>query len=298
MRISTFFYAIGQGFKNLVRNRWFALAAIATITSCLFMFGVMAAVVINFRHVVQTVEEGVSVTVFFEPGTSEERIRQMKVEIEEREEVSDVTFISAEEAWDSFKDEYLGEYTDGFTENPLEGMDNLEINLKDVSRQGELISFLETMPEVREMNYSAVTADTLTGANRLIAYISVGIIGLLLAVSIFLINNTIATGITARKEEISIMKYIGATDFFVRAPFVIQGLIIGFIGSVIPVGVLYILYSRATEYVIGRFPTLARIMSFVSTQDIIRIIGPACLILGVGIGFLGSMFTVRRHLHV
>lgn len=298
MRISTFFYAIGQGFKNLVRNRWFALAAIATITSCLFMFGVMAAVVINFRHVVQTVEEGVSVTVFFEPGTSEERIRQMKVEIEEREEVSDVTFISAEEAWDSFKDEYLGEYTDGFTENPLEGMDNLEINLKDVSRQGELISFLETMPEVREMNYSAVTADTLTGANRLIAYISVGIIGLLLAVSIFLINNTIATGITARKEEISIMKYIGATDFFVRAPFVIQGLIIGFIGSVIPVGVLYILYSRATEYVVGRFPTLARIMSFVSTQDIIRIIGPACLILGVGIGFLGSMFTVRRHLHV
>ena len=298
MRISTFFYAIGQGFKNLVRNRWFALAAIATITSCLFMFGVMAAVVINFRHVVQTVEEGVSVTVFFEPGTSEERIRQMKVEIEEREEVSDVTFISAEEAWDSFKDEYLGEYTDGFTENPLEGMDNLEINLKDVSRQGELISFLETMPEVREMNYSAVTADTLTGANRLIAYISVGIIGLLLAVSIFLINNTIATGITARKEEISIMKYIGATYFFVRAPFVIQGLIIGFIGSVIPVGVLYILYSRATEYVIGRFPTLARIMSFVSTQDIIRIIGPACLILGVGIGFLGSMFTVRRHLHV
>ena len=298
MRISTFFYAIGQGFKNLVRNRWFALAAIATITSCLFMFGVMAAVVINFRHVVQTVEEGVSVTVFFEPGTSEERIRQMKVEIEEREEVSDVTFISAEEAWDSFKDEYLGEYTDGFTENPLEGMDNLEINLKDVSRQGELISFLETMPEVREMNYSAVTADTLTGANRLIAYISVGIIGLLLAVSIFLINNTIATGITARKEEISIMKYIGATDFFVRAPFVIQGLIIGFIGSVIPVGVLYILYSRATEYVIGRFPTLARIMSFVSTYDIIRIIGPACLILGVGIGFLGSMFTVRRHLHV
>ena len=233
MRISTFFYAIGQGFKNLVRNRWFALAAIATITSCLFMFGVMAAVVINFRHVVQTVEEGVSVTVFFEPGTSEERIRQMKVEIEEREEVSDVTFISAEEAWDSFKDEYLGEYTDGFTENPLEGMDNLEINLKDVSRQGELISFLETMPEVREMNYSAVTADTLTGANRLIAYISVGIIGLLLAVSIFLINNTIATGITARKEEISIMKYIGATDFFVRAPFVIQGLIIGFIGFIL-----------------------------------------------------------------
>ena len=94
------------------------------------------------------------------------------------------------------------------------------------------------------------------------------------------------------------MKYIGATDFFVRAPFVIQGLIIGFVGSVIPVGILYILYSRATEYVVGRFPTLVRIMSFVSTEEIIRIIGPACLILGVGIGFLGSMFTVRRHLHV
>ncbi|MBO5999705.1 MAG: permease-like cell division protein FtsX [Lachnospiraceae bacterium] len=298
MRINTFFYCVGQGFKNLFRNKWFALASIATITACLFMVGVLYSIVLNFRHVVQSVEQNVSVTVFFIDGTTEDQILQRKVEIEERPEVADVTYLSADEAWESFKVDYLGEYSEGFTENPLEGMSNLEINLADVSLQDELVSFLRALPEVREVNYSSVTAETLTGANSVIAYASIGIVLLLFAVSVFLISNTIAMGIELRKEEISIMKYVGGTDFFVRSPFVIEGLVIGLVGSVIPLVILYFFYTKVNSYVTSRFPALTNILNLLTIQDIFRTLVPFCIIIGVAIGFFGSWFTVRKHLRV
>ena len=298
MRISSFFYALGQGLKNLLRNRVIALASIATITTCLFVFGVFYSVLMNFRHIVQTVEEGVSITVFFEPGTDEEMMLQRKVEIEERPEVSKVEYISAEQAWETFKVDYLGEYAEGFTENPLEDSANLEIYLSDVSKQAELVSFIEGMEETREVNYSTVTADTLTGANRIVAYVSVGFIIMLFAVSVFLISNTISTGIAVRKEEINIMKYVGATDFFVRSPFVIEGLLIGVIGSLIPIVIIYFIYNNVLEYVMSRFPTLSSIITFLPVETVFRNLIPLLLILGVGIGFIGSFTTVRKHLRV
>ena len=133
MRSSSFFYTIGQGFKNLGRNRWYTLASIATITACLFLFGLFYAIITNFQNVVKTAEEGVSVTVFFNEGTSEDEILVVKSDLEKRPEVREITYVSADEAWEGFKEEYLGEYADGFTENPLAESANLQIYLNDVS---------------------------------------------------------------------------------------------------------------------------------------------------------------------
>lgn len=209
MRISTFFYTIRQGIRNIFRNKLFSLASIATIGSCLFLFGVFFAVLMNFQNIVKSAQEGVSITIFFEQGTSSERMEEIGNIISKRAEVSKVNFISTEEAWESFKVEYLGEYADGFTENPLENSANFEIYLSDVSMQPTLVSYLESMPEVRKVNRSELTAATLSGINALVAYMTMGIIGILLAVSIFLISNTVTIGISVRKEEINIMKYIG-----------------------------------------------------------------------------------------
>ena len=115
MRISTFFYTIKQGIVNIFRNKWFSLASIATISACLFLFGLFFAVLTNVENIVKTAQEGVSVTVFFDEGISEERIVEIGEMIDKRPEVSKKRFISAEEAWDTFKVEYLGEYADGFT---------------------------------------------------------------------------------------------------------------------------------------------------------------------------------------
>ncbi len=298
MRISTLFYTLRQGFRNLFRNKWFTLASIATISACLFLFGLFYAIVTNFQHIVKTAEEGVSVTVFFDEGIDDTRIQEIGDLIQKRPEVSAINFISAEEAWETFSEQYLGEYKDGFTENPLEDSANYQIYLNDVSMQSALVTYLESLDGVRQVNRSEVTATTLTGVNALVAYVSVGIIAILFAVSIFLISNTVTIGISVRKEEINIMKYIGATDFFVRSPFVVEGMLIGLIGSAIPLGIIYALYNMVIEYVMERFSMLSQLLSFLTVDEIFRMLAPVSLGIGVGIGFLGSIVTVRKHLRV
>ena len=298
MRISTFFYTLKQGFVNIFRNKWFSLASVATIGACLFLFGLFYSVLENFQSIVKTAEEGVSVTVFFDEGLGDEEIKNIGDMISKRVEVSKVEYTSAEEAWNSFKDEYLGEYSDGFTENPLADSSNYQIYLSDVSMQGALVTYLESIDGIREVNKSEITANTLTGVNALVGYVSVGIIGILLAVSIFLISNTVTIGISVRKEEIAIMKYIGATDFFVRSPFVIEGVIIGLIGSAIPLGIIYVIYNNVVAYIMERFETLSSLLKFLPVETIFNTLVPISLVMGVGIGFLGSFTTVRKHLRV
>ena len=299
MRISTFFYTLKQGVINIFRNKLFSLASIATISACLFLFGLFYAVILNFQNVVRTAEEGVSVTVFFKDGTTQEEMEQIGVQIRARNEVSEAKFVSADEAWAEWAPENIGEdYNEIYTENPLEGMDNYEIYMNDVSKQESLVTWLESIPQVDRVQHSEIAATTLTGVNALVAYTSVGIIAILLAVSVFLINNTVMIGISVRKSEIEIMKYIGATDFFVRSPFVIEGILIGLIGSLLPLGLIYVLYKKVIDYVMTEFPSLSGLMQFLPVSEIYRTLLPVCLGLGAGIGFLGSFITVRKHLRV
>ena len=299
MRFSTLIYTIKQGIVNIFRNKWYSLASMATISACLFMFGIFYSIVANFQYIVKEAQDGVAVTVFFEPGTSDERIAEIGELIEKRAEVSRVHFVSADEAWESFKDDYLGEYVDGFgDDNPIQDSANYEVYLKDVSMQDSLVTYLESVEDVRQVNRSEITANTLSGINKLIAYASAGIIVILLSVSIFLISNTVTIGISVRKEEINIMKYIGATDFFVRAPFVIEGMLIGAVGSLIPLGIQYLIYNHVIAYVGMRFPMLSSLLQFLSVQQIFAILLPVSLIIGIGIGFFGSFSTVRKHIRV
>ena len=280
------------------KNKGYTCASIATISACLFMFGLFFSVLFNIRSIMNTAEQGVSVTVFFQEGTTEDEILQLKVAVEERPEVSRVEYISADQAWESFSQDYLQGYADGFTENPLANSANPEIYLSDVSKQADLVNYLEGLDQVREVNRSELTADTLSGANTLIMYASIAIIAMLLVVSVFLISNTIAMGITTHWEEISIMKYIGATDLFVRAPYVIEGVMIGLVGTVIPLILVYWLYNKAVDVITGKFSVLMNFLQFQSVDAVFHYLLPVSLVLGVGIGFFGSIITVRKHLHV
>lgn len=301
MRISTFFYTLKQGVINIFRNKWFSLASLATISACLFILGLFYAVIVNFQSIVHSAEEGVSVTILFQPGTSEEQMMEIGARIEAREDVSRVEFTSAEEAWAFYKENYIPEeFSDGFPEgdNPLQDSASYEIYMQDISRQEALVEYLETIPEIRDVNKSELAALTLTGVNALVAYASAGIILILLLVSVFLISNTVMIGISVRKEEINIMKYIGATDFFVRSPFVVEGMLIGLIGAAIPLGFIYTLYNVVLSYVMERFSMLSSLLSFVTVEEVFHVLVPVSLGLGVGIGFLGSFTTVRKHLRV
>lgn len=192
----------------------------------------------------------------------------------------------------------MGEYADGFLENPLANSANFQIYMNDVSMQPALVTYLEGLEGIRDVYRSEVTASALTGMNALVAYVSVGIIAILFAVSIFLISNTVTIGISVRKEEITIMKYIGATDFFVRSPFVIEGMMIGVIGSLLPMGIIYVLYNQVIEYIMQRFTMLTSLLAFLPVETIFSTLFPVSIAMGVGIGFLGSITTVRKHLKV
>ena len=299
MKIRTFFYTLWQGVRNLFRNGWYSLASIATIGACLFLFCLFYSVVANVQHMLLKVEEGVSLTVFYTPETTEERIKEIENDINARVEVSKVVYHTDDEIWAEFGPEYCGEdYQEYFPENPLAGEHNHDVYLSDISMQGTLVSWLESLPEVRLVRYDSITANTLTGVNNILAYISIAIITILLAVSIFLISNTVRVGISVRSEEIHIMKYIGATDFFVRAPFVLEGMLIGLLGACLPLCIVYELYDYVMRQMATRFSALEGLLDFVPLEQVFSFLLPICLAVGVGIGFLGSVMTVRKHLKV
>ena len=298
MKISTLFYTIKQGFINIFRNKWFSLASIATIGACLFLFGLFYSVLMNFQNIVKTAQEGVCVTVLFDEGISQERIEEIGALIDKRPEVSKKEFISADDAWNSFKEEYLQGYEDGFTENPLADSASYEIYMNDISMQPTLVSYLEGLEGVREVNRSEVTASALTGVNALIAYVSIGIIAILLAVSVFLISNTVTIGISVRKKEIKVMKLIGASNIFVRAPFIIEGIVIGLVGATIPLVLIKVLYEKVVEFVMQQFSALSSIIVFLPQSTIFAVLVPMGLGIGAGIGFVGSILSIRKHLKV
>lgn len=302
MRISTIGYVGKQGVKNIGRNKMFSIASVATMAACIFLFGLFYAIVMNFNYIVEKAEEGVAITVFFDDDATESEKDDIGEKLEKAEGVLEVKYVSADEAWDKFKDDYFGEsgeLAEGFkNDNPLANSDNYEVYMADVSKQKDVVSYAETLDGVRKVNKSDVVAKTLTSVNKLVGYISIAIIAILLAVSIFLISNTVTMGITVRREEIAIMKYIGAKDGFVRAPFVIEGLLIGVVGALIPLVLLYFMYDKAVAYVMTRFSLLNNIIDFLPVAHVYRTLLPVGIALGVGIGFVGSFFTIRKHLKV
>lgn len=302
MKISTFFYTLRQGLKNIWRNKMFSLASIATMTACIFLFGVFFSILINFTNMVKEAEKDVPMTVYFNEGTSKSKIDNLKKQIKNKSGVLSVKYVSAEEAWESFKSDYFSndpELAESFNEdNPLANSDHFDVYVKKIEEQSEIVSWVETLKGVRKVQVSQVAANMLSNFNVLIGYASIGIIVLLLAVSIFLISNTITIGISVRKEEIAIMKYIGATDFFVRAPFVWEGLIIGLLGAAIPLTIIYFAYTEAVKFVSNRFAILSGIIDFLPVKSVYAYLLPAGLMLGIGIGFLGSYITTRKHIRV
>ena len=291
-----------QGVKNIGRNKMFSVASIATMAACIFLFGLFFAIVVNFNYMVEKAEEGVAITVFFDEDASDSTKKEIGKQLENAEGVLEVNYVSADDAWDSFKEEYFGESSDladGFkNDNPLASSDNYEVYMSDVSKQKDVVEYAESLDGVRKVNKSDVVAKTLTSVNKLVGYISAAIIAILLAVSIFLISNTVTMGITVRREEIAIMKYIGAKDGFVRAPFVIEGLLIGAIGAIIPLVALYFMYDKAVSYIMTKFSLLNNIVDFLPVVEVYKTLLPVGIALGVGIGFVGSFFTIRKHLKV
>ena len=301
MRPSTIWFTLKQGIVNIKRNWMFSLASILTMAACIFLVGVFYSIVNNVDNIAHKVEQEVPITVFFNEGTTQEQIDQISAMISQRPEVEKVEFTSADQAWEDFKEEYFqgSDAAEGFRDdNPLVNSANLAVYMNQIEMQGELVSYIQGLDQVREVEQSEEAANTLGSFNRLVSYASLVIIVLLIVISVFLISNTVSVGIAVRKEEIGIMKYIGATDGFVRAPFVLEGMVLGLIGAAIPLTALYFLYNTAVEYVLTRINVLTGVVEFIPVANIYRVLVPISVALGIGIGLIGSFWTTRKHLRV
>lgn len=300
--ISSLVYSLKQGFKNIGRNMLFSMASIATIAACIFLFCLFYAIVGNVRHSAQAAETTVGITVFFDEGLDEDGILAIGQEIQAREEVDNMVYTSAEEAWELFQAEYFGEMEElaaGFAEdNPLANSASYEIFLKDIGQQEEFVAYLSSIEGVRKVNYSNSAVAALENLNRMISLLSAAIIGVLLAVAVFLISNTISVAAAFRKQENQIMKLIGATNWMIRAPFLVEGVIIGLIGSILPLAGIYVLYQKAVAYISENYTIMTGVFQPMPISEMFPSMVTVALILGVGIGFFASFFTIRKHLKV
>ena len=273
----------------------FSAASIATMTACIFLFGLFFSLLINFRYIVKNAEEGVAVTVLFDDGVDQATINSIGEQIKAYKGVTK----------DEWSKQYFGdtelasEMAEGFkNDNPLANSSSYSVYVDKIEHQDALVKYIEGLDGVREVNQLKGATQTLSSFNTLLTYISVAIILILLCVAVFLISNTVAIGISIRKEEIGIMKLIGATNFFVRAPFLIEGMIIGLIGAIIPLVLLFVMYKKVIEYVLTKFSMLSSVVQFMSVTKVFEVLTPVALILGMGIGLFGSVITIRKHLRV
>lgn len=304
MRISTFWYCFKQGIINICRNIWFSLASTAIISACIFLFCVFFSVITNVQHMVVAAESRMGITVFFEEELSGDEILAIGecIESEKGSLIKEMHYISAEAAWEEFKSEYFGENTalaEGFAEdNPLAGSASYEIYLYDIAEQGLMVDYLQSVDGVRKVNYSNSAVAGLSSFNKMLMMVFGMLIAMLLAVAVFLISNTISVAAEFRKSENKIMRLIGATNFMIRAPFVVEGTILGLVGAAVPITAMFFLYNKTVEYVMERFQLLSGLIQFLPIGEVYPAMAGISLALGGGLGFCVSFMTIRKHLKV
>ena len=304
MRISTFWYCFKQGIINICRNIWFSLASTAIISACIFLFCVFFSIITNIQHMVVTAESTIGITVFFDETLSGDEIQAIGSQIQNDKSalIKEMQYISAEAAWESFKTEYFGDnenLAEGFAEdNPLAGSTSYEIFLYDIAEQGPMVEYLESVAGVRKVNYSNSAVAGLSSFNKILTLLFGVIIAMLLAVAVFLISNTISVAAEFRKSENKIMRLIGATNFMIRAPFMVEGTVLGVVGALVPVGAMFFLYNKTVDYVMERFQLLSGIVQFLPVEEVYPAMAGISLALGGGLGLIVSFMTIRKHLRV
>ncbi len=302
MSLRTLGYSFSKGLQNMFKNGWMSVISIMTIAVNVFVIIVFYTVVTNVEFMMTEFEKNIGVAVFFEKNTTEEQILELKAKMEKRAEVYRVEYVSAEAAWENFKNQYFGqreELLSGFGEdNPLAESASLQISLADISKQGTLVQVLKAENIVRYVRETRDVTYVVEAVNKLVTYISIGLLSILILLALFLISNTIRLAVTLRNEEIGIMRYIGARNMMIRGPFFVEGILIGLIGASIPLILFYYVYPDVVIQIQKSYAILSDYLIFLSRDRILQTLIPIALLSGAGIGYLGSRFTVGKYLKV
>lgn len=290
MRFRTFKYFFKESFTSLIRNRWMSLASIGAVASALIILGSFLLLSVNFDYILKDVESQVEITAYLEDSVDKAGIDELNNDITVIIGVKEVKFISKEEAIEEFKEQVGRELLEGI-ENPLPNSFRIKVN--NPHEVATIAEKIERFAGIEEVKYGKGIVEKLFNIIYWVRIIGLIIMAVFAAVSIFIISNTIRLTVFARRREINIMKYIGATDWFVRWPFLIEGMVLGLIGSLLAIGILAVAYNYLYITVKLNIPMIALL-------PIEQFYDYALGFLGIGmlIGAFGSSFSIKRFLNV
>ena len=298
MRFNVLTYFFSEGFKNVFKNKKSTFSCLGVMCGAMLIFGLFYAIGRNINSMVENLEAKQSFNVFIEHGTTEEQIQKMGEEINKIEGVNKILFTSQEEAYNSMR-EMLGDASsamDGF--EPTAFRASYSVTLTDLSANDYVQQEILKLDNVNKIVSNNETIKKLNTIAKWIRITTIAILVVLISISIFIIANTIKLTVHARRKEISIMKYVGATNRFIRTPFIIEGIIIGLIAGLISIvlvggGYNYLankLIQNQTVQDIG-----INVIPFAQMSTNVIIV---YLVLGIGIGIIGSSISMRKYLEV
>ena len=299
MKPSTFFFLTGRGVRNMGKHWAMTIACVASLSVCMALNIFASLLELNVDSMVSYLGTQNEMVVYLEPEADGELMQKVGDEIAVLPGITHMQFMSKQDVLDQYRT-YMEDYAillDEFeNDNPFKA--NYRVSIGDLSQMEQISARIQRIQGVHSVAAPLEMTNVFIQTQKAVNLVGRVIVIVLMVVSVITVGSTIRLSVSARSREIEIMKYIGATDFFVRSPFVIEGILIGLIGSCIPLGVIYLLYMQVMEYVALQFPALSGLMQFLPVSEVYRTLVPVCMGLGAGIGFLGSFATVRKHLRV
>ena len=295
MKFSTSEYFIKEVYTSSKRNTWMTLASILTVVISLFILGFFSIVVLNLNKLADTLESQVQVSVYLKDDINEEDLADTKKILESVEGVQKVNYITRDEAMRNFKDrlgdqQFLLDALDNT--NPLPNLFTVVVSAPEQVKS--VADAAQTLFTVESVSYSQDIINHIFNLTHLIRIIGVALIILLLGAAIFIISNTIRLTVFARRKEIAIMKYVGATDWFIRWPFLLEGIVLGFIGGGIAAALLIVIYAQISQEIYNAMAFFPLIPQYPFINYVVLVV----LISGIIIGAAGSIISLKRFLRV
>lgn len=299
MKFRSIKYFFSEAFSGVIRNRLMSIASIGTVAACIFMIVISYCALTNVDYMLTQIEESIGIAVFLEEDVNSDKVLEINDQLVNMEHVESVSYISPEDALQEMKESWdAEEILAGFDEsnNPLTS--SFEVSLDDIQYQSDVVSKIEQVEGVRKIRSSETETEFLVKISNFLRLFGSVLILALAAISVVIITNTVKLSVFTRRTEISIMKYVGATDWFIRWPFVIEGIITGLVGAAIPIIVAWPLYNKLIDVIYAQIPMIRSIVTFKFGIDIFSVLLPVSLAFGALLGVLGSNISLRKHLNV
>ena len=298
MKYNVLGYLIGEGVRNIFKNKKSTGASVMIMCATMLIFGLFFLIGENVNHIVKEVENGQGLSVFVKKEATDEQITEVGEKIKQLNYVAKVDYVSKEDGMNAMKQKLGDQALSGYVnKNPLPA--SYTVTLTDLTKIEELKEQINQIDNVDDIRVGTQTINTLISISNGIQVVSGIILILLLIISVFIIANTIKLTVHARRKEISIMKYVGATNRFIRGPFIIEGIIIGVISALISIVVLGFSYNFVTqEWLVPGLVSVNLGFTLLTFKDMFSLIITVYLGVGIGIGALGSAISMKKYLEV